>query len=64
MGRIKTMLIKRTVSKLVKNYGNGKFSDNFENNKTAVTELVDVRSKKLRNIIAGSMTKQLKIKKK
>lgn len=60
MGRIKTMLIKRTVSKLVKNYGNSKFSDNFEKNKKAVTEMVDVRSKKLRNVIAGSMTKQMK----
>lgn len=61
MGRIKTMLIKRTVNNLIKNY-NKKFGGRFEENKKAVDELMDVKSKKLRNIIAGYLTKQVKTK--
>lgn len=62
MGRIKTMLIKRTVNALVKDHGS-KFSVNFDTNKAAVEGLVDVRSKKLRNVIAGYVTKRVKAKK-
>ena len=52
MGRIKTDMVKRTTRKLVK--GNPtKFSKNFTKNKEALKDLAEVRSKKLRNIIAG-----------
>ena len=56
MGRIKTMLIKRTVNKLIEEHGD-MFSNQFEHNKKAVVEFLDVESKKLRNIVAGYVTK-------
>jgi small subunit ribosomal protein S17e len=52
MGRIKTDIVKRTTRKLVKNYPN-KFSKNFERNKESLKDLAEIRSKKLRNVIAG-----------
>ncbi len=52
MGRIKTDMVKRTSAKLIKTYPD-KFSKSFEKNKLALAELADIRSKKLRNIIAG-----------
>jgi small subunit ribosomal protein S17e len=52
MGRIKTDMVKRTTSKLVK-ANPKKFSKNFEKNKEALKDLAEIRSKKLRNIIAG-----------
>ena len=62
MGRIKTMLIKRAVNTLLKNNPK-KFTSTFDKNKKAVSEQLDVRSKKLRNIIAGYLTKQVKAQK-
>lgn len=56
MGRIKTTLIKRTANTLIKKYPE-KFSESFEENKKAVEELAEVPSKKLRNVIAGYITR-------
>jgi small subunit ribosomal protein S17e len=56
MGRIKTQLIKRTTIKLIKDHP-GEFKDKFDDNKIAVSKLVDVTSKKLRNTIAGYATR-------
>ena len=56
MGRIKTTLIKRTANSLIKKYPE-KFSENFEENKKAIGEVAEVHSKKLRNIIAGYLTR-------
>jgi|TARA_B100001964_G_C13888059_1_gene445949 small subunit ribosomal protein S17e len=56
MGRIKTKLIKRTVKKLI-NEHREKFTDKFDDNKKSVVELLEVESKKLRNIVAGYLTK-------
>ena len=52
MGRIKTDTVKRTTRKLVKLYPK-KFTKNFERNKEALKDLAEIRSKKLRNVIAG-----------
>jgi len=52
MGRIKTDMVKRTTVKLVQAYPD-KFSKNFVKNKASVSELAEVRSKKLRNLLAG-----------
>jgi len=62
MGRIKTRLIKRTVKSLLSDE-NKKFSKDFDKNKKMVTELLEVQSKKLRNVIAGYVTKQIKARK-
>lgn len=59
MGRIKTTLTKRNALKL---YGLHKqsFKKNFEENKKLVEQFIDVPSKKLRNIIAGYITRLAK----
>lgn len=59
MGRIKTQQIKRTVNTLLNKYP-GVFVTNFDQNKKLIAEKAEVRSKKLRNVIAGSLTKQVK----
>ncbi len=59
MGRIKTQLVKRTTLKLFESYGK-EFNTSFENNKKKVVEYVDCPSKKIRNIIAGYITRLVK----
>ena len=59
MGRIKTQLVKRISLDLVKNHGE-KFKTDFEENKKIVSELTDVESKKIRNVIAGYVTRLIK----
>jgi len=61
MGRIKTTLLKRTGKKLYSEHKD-EFKDEFEGNKKIVDDLVDVQSKKLRNIIAGYVTRLVKKK--
>ena len=56
MGRIRTTLIKRTGKHLFQKYGD-KFKADFEHNKKALGEVAEVHSKKLRNILAGYITK-------
>lgn len=59
MGRIKTMLIKRNTEELLEKHGDV-FNDKFDHNKKMVGQLTDTQSKKLRNIIAGYVTRQKK----
>ena len=59
MGRIKTDMVKRTGKKLFKEHPK-KFSSNFDKNKTSLDEVAEVRSKKLRNVIAGHITRLVK----
>lgn len=59
MGRIKTMLVKRTVKKLM-DENRGMFKPDFEHNKQQVKTILDIPSKKLRNIVAGYVTKLAK----
>jgi len=56
MGRIKTQLIKRTTKEIMRKHKD-KVKTNFEENKKVVEENSDVSSKKLRNVIAGYMTR-------
>ena len=56
MGRIKTTMIKRTANLLIKNYP-GKFTEDFEKNKKLVDEVAEIQTNKLRNIIAGYITR-------
>lgn len=55
MGRIKTSFIKHIARELFENHP-GKFITDFEKNKLVVNEFVDIKSKKMRNIIAGYLT--------
>jgi len=59
MGRIKTTLIKRTSKKLLAEHPD-RFSSDFEKNKPVVQELIPKANKKLRNIIAGYITRLVK----
>lgn len=61
MGRIKTMLIKRITNDLVSEHSDD-FKQSFEENKELVTKYADIPSKKLRNVIAGYVTRLVKSK--
>ena len=62
MGRIKTALAKRVTMKLIREH-RALLKDNFEENKKAVNELVDMPSRKLRNVVAGYVTRIVRSKK-
>jgi len=59
MGRIKTWMIKRLGKRLLEKYPD-RFSTDFDKNKEILKEIVDIKSKKLRNILAGYITKTVK----
>jgi small subunit ribosomal protein S17e len=56
MGRIKTTFLKRKTKELHKMHGE-QFTTDFTQNKTLANKYSKVGSKKLRNIIAGYMTR-------
>jgi len=56
MGRIKTQLIKRVSLKLFEKHKT-QFKDTFEANKIIVGQVAVISSKKMRNVIAGYLTK-------
>ncbi len=62
MGRIKTQFVKRTSVELLKKHPD-KFNKDFDENKKLVGTYTDVESKKVRNIIAGYITRLVKTKK-
>ena len=57
MGRIKSKLVKRTAQNLLKE--ENKFNDDFERNKKVLRGLMP--SKKIRNQVAGHITRLKKI---
>ena len=59
MGRVKTIQVKRNTKKLVELYGD-KFKEDFDSNKKLVGLFAEIRSKKLRNVIAGYVTRLTK----
>lgn len=56
MGRIKTTFIKRKTKELLSEHGD-KFTKDFTQNKQLTARSTKIFSKKLRNIIAGYMTR-------
>ncbi|MEK6951994.1 MAG: 30S ribosomal protein S17e [Nanoarchaeota archaeon] len=63
MGRIKTTLVKRASKKVLKDNPD-KFKNDFDSNKKIVDQYLDVPSKKLRNVIAGYVTRLVNKEKK
>lgn len=63
MGKVYTSVVKRTARKLLELYP-GEVSEDFEKNKELVSKYLDVRSKKLRNQIAGYLTRLVRLSKK
>ena len=62
MGRIKTKLVKRVGRELIKEYP-AEFKKSFDDNKKSVNRFAEVKSKKIRNVIAGYVTRKAKTKK-
>ncbi len=62
MGRIKTALIKRITFDVYKRHRD-QLKEDFQGNKQVVSQLVDIPSKKLRNVVAGYLTRLVKAKK-
>jgi small subunit ribosomal protein S17e len=56
LGRLKSTQIKRFSQLLLRKYPD-RFSTNFENNKTSISELTDIESKKIKDQMAGYITK-------
>lgn len=61
MGRIKHTYLKRIANELLETY-NEEFGKDFQKNKEKVQELSTVKSKSIRNKIAGYITKVVKRK--
>jgi len=61
MGRIKTKLIKRISLSIFKKHKE-EFKPEFDENKALVSQFADIPSKKIRNIIAGYVTRLVKQK--
>ena len=56
MGNIRSQKIKRTAKELVAKYHQN-FSEDFDHNKVLVDQLTNVQSKRMRNRIAGYVTR-------
>mgnify|MGYP000159064464 CR=1 FL=1 len=63
MGKVRPRFIKATARKLLELYPD-KFTADFEHNKRMVQELTNITSKRLRNRIAGYITRLVKRRKK
>lgn len=61
MGRVRSTYIKRSARELIKRYPN-KFSIDFKQNCLVLDELANLKSKSLRNRIAGYISNLLKQK--
>jgi len=59
MGRIRTGFVKRQAEDLL-NRNRARLTIKFEDNKKVVNEVAEVPTKKLRNLLAGYITKKLK----
>lgn len=63
MGRIKSIAVKNLAREMIEEHGD-KFTTDFEKNKKAVSAVRKIESKKIRNVVAGYITKEMeKIKK-
>ncbi|RLE56975.1 MAG: 30S ribosomal protein S17e [Candidatus Methanomethylicota archaeon] len=61
MGKVRPGIVKRVARELLERFPDS-FSEDFEANKKLVAELTDIPSKRLRNRIAGYITRLVKIK--
>ncbi len=60
MGNVRIGLVKRTARKLISMYPD-LFTEDFEHNKRVVAQLIETPSKKLRNQIAGYVTRLVRL---
>jgi small subunit ribosomal protein S17e len=59
MGRIKTLLVKRVAHDIMELHGS-KFTEDFEKNKEILNTLISTPSRKLKNVMAGYITRLVK----
>lgn len=55
MGRIKTTFVKHIAKELYQKHAD-KFTTDFSKNKEVINQLIVIKSKKLKNVIAGYVT--------
>ncbi len=63
MGRIKSIAVKNLAKDIIEEHGD-RFSTDFEKNKKIVDEIRSIDSKKIRNVVAGYITKEMERAKK
>ncbi len=63
MGKVRIRLVKRTARELLEKYPD-LFTTDFEHNKEVVKRLINIKSKRIRNRIAGYITHLVKLRKK
>jgi len=63
LGKVRTSLVKRTARELLAKYPD-LFTEDFQHNKKAVSQLTAWSSKRLRNQVAGYVTSLVKLQKK
>ena len=61
MGRIKTLLIKRLTNTIFEKFRDN-ISQDYSKNKDFLNTNIDIKSKKIRNIMAGYLTRLAKVK--
>ena len=57
MGRIKSTPVKNLARSIVSEHGE-KFTTDFEKNKAIIKNVRNIESKKIRNVVAGYITKE------
>jgi len=62
MGRIKTKVIKRVTQQLMEQHKDA-FSEDFAKNKEILKSFLDINSQKISNVVAGYITKLVKLEK-
>jgi small subunit ribosomal protein S17e len=59
MGSVKSVSIKNMGDEMIREHGS-KFSTDFEKNKVILNEIREIKSSKIRNTLAGYITKKMK----
>lgn len=59
MGRIKTIAVRSLAGQILREHGK-KFTEDFEHNKQALDEVKEIKSKRVRNVVAGCITSDVK----
>ena len=58
MGRIKSVAIKTLGNEIIEKHGK-LFTDDFGKNKEILVTIKNIKSKKIRNVVAGYITKEM-----
>lgn len=58
MGRVKSIAVKVLADELIKEHGD-KFTTDFEKNKKVLNEVKKIKSKRVRNILVGYISKRM-----